>query len=77
MHANLRNDGEAEKFVLTSALTFNPLPRGEEMAVGRFRFYGRGPANPVTRILKWTEDDSPSPWGEGRDEGGRFVKIFE
>jgi len=29
------------------------------------------PANPVVRILKWLADDSPSPWGEGRDEGGR------
>ena len=29
------------------------------------------PANPVARIFKETADDSPSPWGEGRDEGGR------
>jgi len=29
------------------------------------------PANPVARIFKGTADDSPSPWGEGRDEGGR------
>jgi hypothetical protein len=31
----LGNDGEAGKFVLTTALTFYPLPRGEEMAVVR------------------------------------------
>jgi len=29
------------------------------------------PANPVARIFKETANDSPSPWGEGRDEGGR------
>ena len=29
------------------------------------------PANPVVRIFKWTANDSPSPWGEGRVEGGR------
>ena len=29
------------------------------------------PANPVVRIFKETANDSPSPWGEGRDEGGR------
>jgi hypothetical protein len=28
------------------------------------------PANPVARVFKETADDSPSPWGEGRDEGG-------
>ena len=27
--------------------------------------------NPVARIFKETENDSPSPWGEGRGEGGR------
>jgi hypothetical protein len=26
---------------------------------------------PVARIFKQTENDSPSPWGEGRNEGGR------
>jgi hypothetical protein len=29
------------------------------------------PANPVARIFKKPANDSPSPWGEGRDEGGR------
>jgi hypothetical protein len=33
------------------------------------------PANPVARISKLTENDAPSPWGEGRVEGGR--KPFE
>jgi hypothetical protein len=36
----LENDREAGKFVLTPALTFYPLPRGEEMAVVRFWFCG-------------------------------------
>jgi len=29
------------------------------------------PASPVAQIFKQTANDSPSPWGEGRDEGGR------
>ncbi|HEV2435294.1 MAG TPA: hypothetical protein VG077_04790 [Verrucomicrobiae bacterium] len=29
------------------------------------------PANPGTQLFKRMTDDSPSPWGEGRDEGGR------
>jgi len=29
------------------------------------------PANPGARIFKGTANDSPSPWGEGRVEGGR------
>ena len=28
------------------------------------------PVNPVARIFMETANDSPSPWGEGRDEGG-------
>ena len=27
------------------------------------------------RIFKGTANDSPSPWGEGRDEGGRDVRA--
>ena len=32
---------------LTLALTFYPLPRGEEMMAGRFGFADARPANPV------------------------------
>ena len=34
-----------------------------------FGFADERPANPVARISKETANDSPSPWGEGRDEG--------
>ena len=52
-----------------------PLPRGED-----FGNHGLGglidcPANPGARIFKGMADDSPSPWGEGRVEGGRGSKL--
>jgi hypothetical protein len=31
------------------------------------------PANPVARFFKRTANDSPSAWGEGRDEGERLA----
>jgi len=46
-------------------------PPGEEMAAGGSGFADECPANPVARIFKGTANDSPSPWGEGRDEGAR------
>src|SRR5664279_1824277 len=33
------------------------------------------PANPVAGISKDAGSDSPSPWGEGRDEGGRETNF--
>jgi tRNA N6-adenosine threonylcarbamoyltransferase len=33
------------------------------------------PVNPDARIFMETANDSPSPWGEGRDEGGREPKM--
>jgi hypothetical protein len=50
-------------------------PPGEEITIGRFHFADDRPANPVVRIFKQTENDSPSPWGEGRVEGGRYTKL--
>src|ERR1035437_8826153 len=52
-----------------------PLPRRED-----FSNHGLGdlidcPANPGARIFKGTADDSPSPWGEGRVEGGRSTTF--
>ena len=41
------------------------------MMAGRFGFADARPANPAMRIFKGTANDSPSPWGEGRDEGVR------
>jgi hypothetical protein len=35
------------------------------------RFANERAINPVARIFKAAANVSPSPWGEGRDEGGR------
>jgi prevent-host-death family protein len=40
------------------------------MAIAGFGFADERPANPVARIFMETANVSPSPWGEGRDEGG-------
>ena len=55
----------------------NPLSRGED-----FSNHGLGdlidyPANPGARLFKGTADNSPSPWGEGRVEGGRANQICQ
>jgi len=56
----------------------SPIPNRLKSPPGRrnsnrifFDFADDGPANPVARIIKGTANDSPSPWGEGRVEGGR------
>jgi hypothetical protein len=54
----------------TPALTFYPLPQERKWLLAGFGFADERPANPVARIFKATANDSPSPWGEGRDEGG-------
>jgi hypothetical protein len=65
------------KFVgYTLALTFYPLPQERKWLLGGFGFADDCPANPVARIFKDTADDSPSPGGEGRGEGGRaFCRL--
>src|ERR1035441_8844026 len=47
------------------------LPRGEGITSRVFDFSDDCPANPGARIFKKAARVSPSPWGEGRDEGGR------
>ena len=49
----------------------NPLPRGEDFTNHAFRLAIDHRANPAASISKDAETVSPSPWGEGRDEGGR------
>ncbi len=63
------------KFVLTSALTLNPLPRERKSPLADSGFADVRPANPVEQIFKRTANGSPSPWGEGRVEGGRCTKL--
>jgi hypothetical protein len=55
----------------TPALTFYPLPRERKWQLAGFGCADERPANPVARIFMETANDSPSPWGEGRVEGGR------
>ena len=55
----------------TPALTFYPLPQERKWLLDVSGLADGCPANPVAQIVKGTADDSPSPWGEGRDEGGR------
>jgi hypothetical protein len=47
-----------------------PQERILPITVSGYSFFAH-PTNPVARISKQTENDSPSPWGEGRVEGGR------
>ena len=62
-------------FVLTLALNLIPLCGKKEQLLHVSGCADDRPANPVARIFKETADDSPSPWGEGRDEGGRESKA--
>jgi hypothetical protein len=56
------------------ALTFYPLPQERKWLLADSGFADDCPANSVARIFKQTENDSPSPWGEGRDVGERYTK---
>jgi hypothetical protein len=56
---------------LTLALILAFSPGEKETPWRVFDFSVDGPANPVARIFKKLARVSPSPWGEGRDEGGR------
>ena len=51
--------------------------RASELTPAAFGNGGRifVPANPGARIFKGTANDSPSPWGEGRVEGGHASQI--
>jgi len=60
---------------LTLALTFYPLPQERKWPQSISRFAADHPANPAARMFKETANDSPSPWGEGRDEGGSNHKL--
>ena len=53
------------------ALTFYPLPRGEEITFARFCFANSLLVNPSAWIFKATVHVSPSPGGEDRGEDGR------
>ena len=64
------------KLVLTLALTFYPLPRGEEITIGRCWFCERRSGQSSRWFFKATAHVSPSPWGEGRVEGGRETNYF-
>ena len=58
----LSNIGKLD-FWLALILTFSPREK-EPLSTGS-GFADDCPTNPVARILKWTADDSPSPWRRG------------
>ena len=58
-----------EKLVITTALTCFLSPRRGH-AGGRFWFWGWPSGQSRREIFKEPANDAPSPWGEGRDEGG-------
>jgi hypothetical protein len=61
------------EWVCTSALTFYPLPQERESLSTVSGFADERPANPVVEIFKGAANDSPSPGGEGRGEGGCVI----
>jgi hypothetical protein len=58
-----------------SALILTFSPREKERLCHVFGFTAACPANPVAQIFKAAANVSPSPWGEGWDEGGRKIKL--
>ena len=53
----------------------SPLPKGEGVGLCVFWLADDCPANPAAGIFKKAGSVSPSPWGEGRDEGGRLTNC--
>ena len=64
-------DERRMRFVFYARPHLSPLPQERKSPLADSDFADDRPANSVARIFKHTENDSPSPWGEGRDEGGR------
>jgi hypothetical protein len=58
------------KFVFDARPHLNPLPRGEDLRIHAAVFSADRPANPAAGFAKDAARVAPSPWGEGRDEGG-------
>src|SRR5271169_2831916 len=56
---------------LTLTLTRTLSPGEREQPAHIFVLPADRPANPVARTSKDAGNASPSPWGEGRDEGGQ------
>ena len=50
----------------------DPLPRGEGIAVAPFVFCEKLSGKSSRWCFVEVANDSPSPWGEGRGEGGRW-----
>ncbi len=54
----------------------DPLPRGEGTALASLPIFRSRWCCPPTHVWAATADDSPSPGGEGRGEGGRYTILF-
>jgi len=61
--------------VFSPALTCVLSPRRGFQPVTISGYPASHSTNPVASCFKETENDSPSPWGEGRDEGGRKINF--
>ena len=55
----------------TTALNLTFSPQEKEQLLHDSGFADDRPANPIAGFFKVTAENSPSPWGEGRDEGER------
>ncbi len=66
--AGLAKDG---KVCFDARPHLNPLPPGEDLRIHDSVFPADHPANPAAGIFKGAARVAPSPWGEGRVEGGR------
>jgi hypothetical protein len=63
--------GRKDQFVLLPALTCVLSPKRGFQLVTLSASPAVHPTNPVARIFQDAAGVSPSPWGEGRDEGGQ------
>jgi hypothetical protein len=67
-------DGKYQ-LLFSPALTSVLSPRRGFQPVTIFDCPASRSTNPVAGCFKETENVSPSPWGEGRDEGGRNTNF--
>jgi hypothetical protein len=65
-----KENGLIRKCTLALILAWSPWEKEQQLRISGFA--NGCPPNPVARIFKAAADDSPSPWGEGRVEGGKI-----
>ena len=75
--ANLEGGGMSEKFVFDVRPHPSLLPQEKESPLHDSGFTDDRPANPVAGISQDAANVAPSPWGEGRVEGGQANQISQ